>query len=115
MFGADTWWRALGQGGALTAAALLLSVWPGLSTAEHRSLVLALLLIAGGGLVWLNGEPRQPITRWGAGIGTGLWLLLLAIPGGTGLLALAPLGADSVGVLIATLAVLALLALSRAG
>jgi hypothetical protein len=70
--------------------------------------VLAVLLIAGGGLVWLNGEPRQRITQLGAGIGIGLWLLLVAIPGFSGLLALAPLRAQSVGLLIATLVVLAL-------
>ena len=110
LFGVATWHRALGQGGVLTAAALVLSAWPGLSTAEHRSLVLALLLIAGGGLVWLNGEPRQRITQLGAGIGIGLWLLLAAIPGFSGLLALAPLRGDGLGLLIATLAVLALVA-----
>jgi len=114
LFGVATWQRALGQGGVLTAAALVLSLWPGLSTDEHRSLVLALLLIAGGGLVWLNGEPRQRITQLGAGIGIGLWLLLTAIPGFSGLLALAPLRAESVGLLIATLAVLTLFALGEA-
>ena len=75
LFGAATWRRALWQGGAVSLAVLILSRWPSLDLAQQRSLVFALLLIAGGGLVWLNGEPRHRITQLGAGIGVGLWLL----------------------------------------
>ncbi|MEB3166896.1 MAG: HAD-IC family P-type ATPase [Cyanobacteriota bacterium] len=112
LFDPETWSRALPQGGALTAAALMLSHWPGLSTTEQRSLVFALLLIAGGGLIWLNGAHRQTVTRLGGAIGLGLWLLLQAIPGLPALLALTPLGPGSLGLLIGTLAVLALAGLS---
>jgi Ca2+-transporting ATPase len=110
LFGAGTWRRALGQGGSLTAAALLLSLWPGLSTDVHRSLLFALLLIAGGGLVWLNGEPRHRLTQLGSAIGVALWLLLQAIPGLPSLLLLVPLDRQAMGPLLLIVLVLALLA-----
>jgi Ca2+-transporting ATPase len=116
LFGPATWRRALWQGGTLTAAALVLSHWPGLGTQAHRSLVFALLLIAGGGLVWVNGEPRHRLTRLGAAMGVGLWLLVQAIPGLPALLALVPLGQGAMAALLVMLLVLALLAqISRVG
>ncbi|MFO0015162.1 MAG: cation-translocating P-type ATPase [Synechococcaceae cyanobacterium] len=111
LFGPATWRRALGQGGALSVAVLILSRWPSLDTPLQRSLVFALLLIAGGGLVWLNGEPRHRITQLGAGLGIGLWLLIQAIPGLVAVLGLVPLTGEAVGLLLAALAALALLAL----
>ena len=111
LFGAATWRRALGQGGALSLAVLILSRWPSLDTPMQRSLVFAVLLIAGGGLVWLNGEPQHRITQLGAGIGVGLWLLIQAIPGLAGLLGLVPLRGQPVLLLITALAALGLLAL----
>jgi Ca2+-transporting ATPase len=110
LFGVATWRRALWQGGALSVAVLILSRWPSLDTPMQRSLVFALLLIAGGGLVWLNGEPRQRITQLGAGIGVGLWLLIQATPGLAGLLGLVPLRGEATGLLFAALAALGLLA-----
>lgn len=110
LFGVAIWRRALLQGGALTAAALTLSHWPGLSTAAHRSLLFALLLIAGGGLVWLNGEPRHRLSQLGAAIGVGLWLLLQAVPGLTLLLGLVPLGRPAADALLLILLLLVVLA-----
>ena len=110
LFGAATWGRALWQGGVLTAAALVVSNWPGLGVDLHRSLLFALLLIAGGGLVWLNGEPRHRLTQLGAAIGLGLWLLLQVIPGLSSLLLLVPLERQATTVLLLVLPLLALLA-----
>ncbi len=110
LFGAATWRRALRQGGLLTLVALILGLWPGLSTGMHRSLVLSLLLLAGGGLVWINGEPRSRITRLGVALSVGLWLLVQAIPGLKPLLGLAPLRGPAAGLLLAALAGMLLLA-----
>ena len=110
LFGVATWRQALWQGGSLTAAALLLSHWPGLGTAMHRSLLFALLLIAAGGLVWLNGEPRHRLTQLGAAIGVALWVLLQTIPGLPALLQLVPLDRPAFGVLLPVLLALAALA-----
>ncbi len=115
LFGAATWHRALGQGGVVSVAALILARWPDLPTDTHRSLVFALLLIAGGGLVWLHGEPRQRLSLVGGGIGFGLWLLLQGIPGLAPLLELAPLRPEAIGLLMGVLAVLAGLALTARG
>jgi Ca2+-transporting ATPase len=76
LFGAGTWRRSLAQGAVLLAAALVLAFWPEASVETHRSLVFSLLLLGGGGLVWLNGDRRSPITAAGAGLGLGLWLLV---------------------------------------
>jgi Ca2+-transporting ATPase len=109
LFGAATWRRALLQGGALTLAALLLGSWPGLDTLSRRSLVFSLLLLAGGGLVWLNGDPRSRVTQLGAAIGLGLWLLVQTIPGLHELLLLTSLQARPAALLLAALAGLVLL------
>jgi P-type Ca2+ transporter type 2C len=112
LFGAAIWRRAAWQGGTLTAAALILSHWPGLSTDVHRSLLFALLLIAGGGLVWLNGEPQHRLTQLGGVIGLALWLLLQAIPGLPALLLLVPLDKGAMGPFLLVVLALALLALA---
>jgi Ca2+-transporting ATPase len=101
LFGAATWRRALWQGGVVTLVALSLGLWPGLSTDMHRSLVFSLLLLAGGGLVWLNGAPRTRITRLGVAMAVGLWLLVQAIPGLKSLLGLASLQGQAAGLLFA--------------
>ena len=41
-------------------------------------------------LVWWNGDRRSGLTRAGALIGVGLWLLVQAVPGLVDLLQLAP-------------------------
>lgn len=100
LFGAATWRRALLQGGSFALLVLLLACWPGLATVERRSLVFALLLLGGGVLVWLNGEPRSRPTQLGGAIGLGLWLVLQAIPGLPSLLLLAPLPRQATAVLL---------------
>jgi Ca2+-transporting ATPase len=110
LFGPDTWRHALTQGAVVMVAALVLAFWPEADAATHRSLVFSLLLLAGGGLVWLNGDPHSRITAAGAGIGLGLWLLLLAIPGLQQLLSLAPLQPSGILTVLITTAVALLLA-----
>ena len=91
LFSAATWRKALLQGGVMAALALALACWPGFDVESQRSLVFSLLLLGGGVLVWLNGEPRSRLSQFGGAIGVGLWLLLQAIPGLNGLLMLRPL------------------------
>ncbi len=91
LFGADTWRHSITQGAVVMVAALVLACWPDTDTESRRSLVFSLLLLAGGGLVWLNGDPHSRITAAGAGIGLGLWLLLMAFPALQRALQLAPL------------------------
>lgn len=110
LFGAATWRQALLQGGSFAVLALILGCWPGLETIERRSLVFALLLIGGGVLVWLNGEPRSRITQLGGAIGLGLWLLLQLVPGLIALLLVAPLRGPAPWLLLGALLLLVLLA-----
>jgi Ca2+-transporting ATPase len=91
LFGAATWRKALLQGGVLAVLALSLACWPGLDVEAQRSLVFTLLLLGGGVLVWLNGEPRSRLSQFGGAIGLGLWLLLQSVPGLNALLLLRPL------------------------
>jgi Ca2+-transporting ATPase len=90
LFAPRTWYQSLRQGALLSAVVLVASFWPDLVLSERRSWVFALLLIGGGALVWWNGDRRSGLTRAGALIGVGLWLLVQAIPGLVHLLQLAP-------------------------
>ena len=110
LFGTATWRRALAQGSALMLAALLLAFWPETPLEVRRSLVFSLLLLAGGGLVWLNGTPESQWPRAGAGIGLGLWLLVLGVPKLQQLLALAPLGWSQLALVLITTGLSLLLA-----
>ncbi len=110
LFGPDTWRHSLTQGAVVMVAALVLAFWPDTDAASRRSLVFSLLLLSGGGLVWLNGDPHSRITAAGAGIGLGLWLLLMALPGLQQVLALAPLQPAQIFILMFTTAVALLLA-----
>ncbi|MCT0208186.1 HAD-IC family P-type ATPase [Synechococcus sp. CS-1332] len=111
LFGPDTWRHSLTQGAVVMVAALVLAFWPDTDTESRRSLVFSLLLLAGGGLVWLNGDPHSRITAAGAGIGLGLWLLLMAFPALQRALQLAPL----TPVLVLTLLLITAAALLVAG
>jgi Ca2+-transporting ATPase len=91
LFGAATWRKALLQGSVLAVLALIVARWPGFDVAGQRALVLTLLLLGGGVLVWLNGEPSSRLSRVGGSIGLGLWLLLQVIPGLNAFLQLGPL------------------------
>ncbi len=104
LFGPDTWRHSLTQGAVVMVAALVLAFWPDTDTESRRSLVFSLLLLAGGGLVWLNGDPHSRITAAGAGIGLGLWLLLMAFPALQRVLQLAPLAPDQILTLLLTTA-----------
>ncbi len=91
LFGPATWRQALLQGGVMAALALAIAVWPTLTVVDRRSLLFSLLLLGGGVLVWLNGEPRSRISQLGGAIGLALWLLIQLIPGLNGVLLLRPL------------------------
>jgi Ca2+-transporting ATPase len=86
-----TWRRALLQGGLVSVAALALALWPGVALEVRRSLAFALLLLAGGALVALNGDRRSKLSRWSLALAVGLWLLLMGSPPLRQLLRLAPL------------------------
>jgi Ca2+-transporting ATPase len=109
LFGADTWRRSLTQGALLMVAALALAFWPDAPLEVRRSLVFSLLLLGGGGLVWLNGDRRSPITAAGAAIGLGLWLLL-AVPWIRQGLSLAPLPPAQLGIVLIAASLALLLA-----
>jgi Ca2+-transporting ATPase len=91
LLGARTWRRALLQGGLLSLAALALALWPSLAVDGRRSLVFALLLLAGGGLVAWNGDRRHRLSRLAFPLSLLLWLGLMAAPPLRELLRLAPL------------------------
>jgi Ca2+-transporting ATPase len=106
--------RALLQGLALLAGALALAFWPGSDAATHRSLAFSLLLLGGGGLVWLNGDCRHPITRLGGALGVALWALALGLEPLRRALALVPLsGAGVVQLLVVTALALAVAGVAR--
>ena len=71
LFGPKTWRHSLTQGAVVMMAALVLAFWPDTDTNSRRSLVFSLLLLAG--------------------IGLGLWLLLMVFPALQRVLQLAPL------------------------
>ena len=100
LFGIATWRRAMAQGGALMAAVLPLACWPSTPLDVRRSLVFGLLLLSGGGLVWLNGTSNSRLPLVGAGIGLGLWLLVIATPKLQQWLALATLDGPHVALVL---------------
>ncbi|MFM7314902.1 MAG: cation-translocating P-type ATPase [Cyanobium sp.] len=114
LFGASVWRRALMQGGVLTTAALAVTRWPGLGPDLQRSLLFALLLIGGGGLVWCNGVSRSNITQLGAILGVLLWALLQGSPALHPLLGLTPLTPQAWWLLVTVLILLGILAMAAA-
>ena len=94
LLGAATWRLAILQGGALVAVILVLAFWPGVALESRRSLVFGLLLLAGGGLVWLNGDRGSRLGLAGLGLGIALWLLIQGTAPLRSLLALGPLAPD---------------------
>ena len=100
LFATATWHRALAQGTLLSLGALALSFWPDISTESHRSLVFSYLLLVGGGLVWISGDPPSWLTARGAAIGLGMWLLLLAIPPDWKLLGTQPMNPGQIGLVL---------------
>jgi Ca2+-transporting ATPase len=91
LLGAEAWRQALGQGSALVVVILTLAFWPGVPLESRRSLVFGLLLLAGGGLVWLNGDRRTGHGAIGVALGGTLWLLIQGAMPLRRLLALGPL------------------------
>ncbi|MEB3242954.1 MAG: HAD-IC family P-type ATPase [Cyanobacteriota bacterium] len=105
LLGPVVWRRALVQGSALVVAALMLAFWPGLPLPSRRALVFGLLLLAGGALVWLNGEQRSGHGLVGLALGVSLWLAIQGVVPLRRLLELGPLGAPELGLLAFALAV----------
>jgi len=108
---------ALAQGLVLTLAALVLALIPGVTLEQHRSFVMVLLLLGGGGLVGLNGQRRGGVKGGSAWIPWGMALVggllsavALLVPPLRQLLQLGPLPPGSLGPLLAL--VLSSLALS---
>jgi Ca2+-transporting ATPase len=110
LFAPSSWRRSLLQGTALTLAALVLAFWPDTELETRRSLVFSLLLLGGGGLVWLNGDRANPITAVGTALGLALWGLSLAVPRLRLALALAPLHPSELRLLLVVTGLALLLA-----
>jgi Ca2+-transporting ATPase len=105
----------MGQGSAVAVVVLLLTFWPGVPLESRRSLVFGLLLLAGGGLVWLNGTHRTLHGVVGLGLGVGLWVLIQGITPLRRLLELGALAPPQLGWLALAVALaLGLAALPRA-
>lgn len=110
LFAPSSWRRSLLKGTALTLAALVLAFWPDTELETRRSLVFSLLLLGGGGLVWLNGDRANPITAVGTALGLALWGLSLAVPRLRLALALAPLHPSELRLLLVVTGLALLLA-----
>ena len=72
-----TWKHATWQGLALMAGVLAMAFWPHAAAETQRSMVMGVLLLSGGGLVWINGGRFGSIAATGAALGAGLWLAIL--------------------------------------
>ena len=105
LLGPLAWRQALGQGGALVAAVLPLAFWPGLPLETRRALVFGLMLLAGGALVWLNGDKRTVHGAMGLALGVGLWAGIQGVAPLRRLLQLGPLGTSELGLLAVSFAV----------
>ena len=110
LLGPMAWRQVLGQGSALVMVILTLAFWPGVPLESRRSLVFGLLLLTGGGLVWLNGDRRTGHGAAGFGLGVALWLLIHSTPPLRRLLALGPLAPNQLAGLGLALAVAMVLA-----
>ena len=103
LFDAPTWKHATWQGLALMAGVLAMAFWPQTAAVTQRSMVIGVLLLSGGGLVWINGGRFGSIAAAGAALGAGLWLALLLWAPLQRSLALAPLSSDqTMAVVVAT-------------
>jgi hypothetical protein len=77
LFDRPTWNHATWQGLALMAGVLAMAFWPQSAAETQRSMVVGVLLLSGGGLVWINSGRIISIAASGAALGAGLWLALL--------------------------------------
>ena len=77
LFDPPTWKHATWQGLALMAGVLAMAFWPQAAAETQRSMVMGVLLLSGGGLVWINGGRFGSIAAAGAALGAGLWLAIL--------------------------------------
>jgi hypothetical protein len=77
-----------------------MAFWPHTSPETRRSLVVGVLLLSGGGLVWINGGRFGSIAAAGAVLGIGLWIGLLLSPALQANLALTPLAPDQITLVI---------------
>ena len=100
LFDAPTWAYATRQGLALIAGVFAMAFWPHTSPETRRSLVVGVLLLSGGGLVWINGRRFGSIAAAGAALGIGLWIGLLLSPALQANLALTPLAPDQITLVI---------------
>ena len=114
LLGRAAWRRALGQGSALVVVVLVLTFWPGWPLETRRSPVFGVLLLAGGGLVWLNGDRQTVHGAMGLGLAVALWGVLQGATPLRRLLELGPLTPSHLGVLgLAVVVALALAALPK--